>query len=142
MPPSLRRELAVKNLAKKAIRDPTHIMHEMLGYEHLLRLPSRHPIYHNLQSATDDRRKPIDKWRHMWSDSSFDLKHFIETPVVDLPIGAHLSRRAWCHLNRLRTGHGRFRTCLEKWGLTDDPTCICGEAPQTAEHILSQCKIL
>ena len=86
MPPSLRRELAVKNLAKKIMRDPTHIMHEMLGYEHRLRLPSRHPIYHNLQSATDDRSKPIDKWRHMRSDSNFNLKHFIEMPVVDLAL--------------------------------------------------------
>ena len=142
MPPSLRRELAAKNLAKKVMRDPTHIMHEMLGYEHRLRLPSRHPIYHHLQNATEDRSKPIDKWRHTWCDSSFKLKNFIEMPVVDLPIGAHLSRRAWCHLNRLRTGYGRFRACLEKWGFIDDPTYICGEAPQTAEHILSQCKIL
>ena len=140
MPPSLRHELAAKNLAKKFMRDPTHFMHEMLGYEHRLRLPSRHPVYHNLLSTTDDRSKSIDKWRHMWSDSSFNLKHFFELPVADLPIGAHLSRRAWCHLNSLRTGYGRFRTCLEKWGLIDDPTCICSEAPQTAEHILSHVK--
>ena len=142
LPPPLRRELAVKNLAKKIKRDPSHIMHEMLSYDHHLRLTSRHPIYHHLQNASEDRSKPIDKWRHMWWVSKYNLKHYIEIPVVDLPPGAHLPRPAWCRLNRLRTGYGRFRSCLEKWGCIDDPTCTCGEAPQTAEHILSQCKTL
>ena len=45
------------------MNDPIHIMHEMLGYEHRLRLPSRHPIYHNLQSATDGKGSLGDSGR-------------------------------------------------------------------------------
>jgi len=51
-----------------------------------------------------------------------------------------LPRRAWLRLNRLRTGVGRFRSCLYKWGMASSAACECG-AEQTVDHVVLQCPI-
>jgi len=51
-----------------------------------------------------------------------------------------LPRRAWVRLNRLRTGVGRFRSCLYKWGMASSAACECG-AEQTVEHVIVHCPI-
>ena len=44
-------------------------------------------------------------------------------------------------LNRLRTGVGRFRSCLYKWGMASSAACECGAEEQTAGHVVLQCPI-
>ena len=49
----------------------------------------------------------------------------------------------WRSLNRLRTGVGRAKTVMRRWGYLDDAQsvdCDCGE-PQTMAHLLS-CRLL
>ena len=55
--------------------------------------------------------------------------------------GEHLPRRHWTLLNRLRTGVGRFKTSMKEWGLAESAACECGEAEQTAEHIITTCPL-
>ena len=44
---------------------------------------------------------------------------------------------------RLRTGHNRLRWHLrQKLHLIPSPTCTCGEAEQTSEHVLQDCQDL
>jgi len=43
-----------------------------------------------------------------------------------MPPGMTLPTRAWVRLNRLRTGVGRFRSCLHKWGMAPSAACECG----------------
>jgi len=43
-------------------------------------------------------------------------------------------------LNRLRTGVGRFRSCLHKWGIASSAVCEFG-AEQTVDHVVLQCPI-
>ena len=38
-------------------------------------------------------------------------------------------------MNRFRTGQGPCRANLHKWGLTQSPSCDCGQ-PQTMNHIV------
>ncbi|KAJ8366008.1 hypothetical protein SKAU_G00148390 [Synaphobranchus kaupii] len=47
----------------------------------------------------------------------------------------------WTLLNRLRTGVGRFKSPMKKWGLADSAACECGEPEQTAEHIITGCPL-
>jgi len=52
-----------------------------------------------------------------------------------------LPRRARLRLNRLRTGVGRFRSCLFKWGMASSAACECGVEEQTVDHVVLQCPI-
>ena len=51
-----------------------------------------------------------------------------------------LPRTAWVRLNRLRTGVGRFRSCLYKRGMASPVACECGAEQQAVDHVL-QCPI-
>lgn len=61
----------------------------------------------------------------------------------ELPPGADSSWAEWKCLNRLRSGTGRCKVTLKKWGYlnTEDVTCVCGTEPQTMEHLL-RCPLL
>jgi len=52
--------------------------------------------------------------------------------------GMTLPRRAWIWLNRLRTGVGRFRSFLYKWGTASSAACECGAEEQTVDHVVHQ----
>ena len=53
-----------------------------------------------------------------------------------------VSRKQWTTLNRLRTGVGRYRASMKKWGLADSAAaCECGEPEQTADHIINSCPL-
>jgi len=55
--------------------------------------------------------------------------------------GMTLPKRAWVRLNRLRTGVGRFRSCLYKWGMASSAVCECGAEELTVDHVVLQCPI-
>ena len=57
------------------------------------------------------------------------------------PAGMTLLRRAWVRLNRLRTGVGRFPSCLYKWGMASSAACDCGAEKPTVDHVVLQCPI-
>jgi len=52
-----------------------------------------------------------------------------------------LPRRVLVRLNRLRTGVGRFRSCLYKWGMASSAACECGAEERTVDHVVLQCPI-
>ena len=63
--------------------------------------------------------------------------------VESLPAGSGEDWLCWRSLNRLRTGVGRAKTVMRKWGYLDDAQsvdCDCRE-PQTMAHLLS-CRLL
>jgi len=66
-------------------------------------------------------------------DPHFHPRH--PTPGVTLP------RRTWVRLNCLRTGVGRFRSCLYKWGMASSAACVCGAEEQTVDHVVLRCPI-
>jgi len=43
---------------------------------------------------------------------------------------------AWVRLNRLRTGVGRFHSCLYKWSMSS-AACECGAEEETVDHVSS-----
>ena len=60
-----------------------------------------------------------------------------------LPAGSGEDWLCWRAVNRLRTGVGRAKTVMRRWGYLDDAQsvdCDCGE-PQTMAHLLS-CRLL
>jgi len=61
------------------------------------------------------------------------LRTFIPDTAT-YPPGMTLPRRAWVRLNLLRTGVGRFRSCLYKWGMASSAACECSTEEQTVDH--------
>ena len=53
----------------------------------------------------------------------------------------YLTRSAWVRLNRLRTGTGRFRSNMHRWGLAPSAACECGAEEQNADHLITKCPI-
>ena len=74
------------------------------------------------------------------ADNSTRLRTLIPDTGTHIP-GMTLPRRAWVPLNRLRTGVGRFRSWLYKWGMSSYAACECGTEEQTVDHIVLQCPI-
>ena len=60
--------------------------------------------------------------------------------LEDIAVLMTLPRWDWVRLNRLRTGVGRFRSCLYKWGMTSSAACECG-ADHTVDHVVLHCPI-
>ena len=63
-------------------------------------------------------------------------------PSESLPPESDASWPTWKTLNWLKSGVGRTKANLIKWGYrTGDPSCNCGTETQTMEHLL-QCPLL
>ena len=68
---------------------------------------------------------------------------YILYSLLQTPAGSEEDWLCWQALNRLRTGVGRAKTVMRKWGYLDDAQsvdCDCGE-PQAMAHLLS-CRLL
>ena len=75
-----------------------------------------------------------------WEVNTSRLHGFV--PDVGFPPpGVDLPRQAWVRLNRLRTGVGRFRSSMHKWGLAPSAACECGAEEQTADHVILECPL-
>ena len=125
-----------------------HLLHSALtrpSSANARRLKSRQPCVpaaQHLISSSDNNIRAAQwadhQWTAEWTDSPTKLRIFIPDTGTHPP-GVTLPRRAWVRLNRLRTGVGRFRSCLYKWGMASSAACECG-AEHTVDHVL-QCPI-
>ena len=92
-----------------------------------------------------DSSASSSRLRH-WKDSLTDVPASVkmELEVAEsLAAGSGEDWLCWRALNRLRTGVGRVKTVMRRWGYLDDDQsvdCDCGE-PQTMAHLLS-CRLL
>ena len=80
------------------------------------------------------------KWKTKYYGNASRLHAFVPETNAR-PVGMSLPRAAWVKLNRLRTGVGRFHSCMHKWRLTSSPNWECGASEQTADHVLTACPI-
>ncbi|CAM4608619.1 unnamed protein product [Leuciscus chuanchicus] len=148
-PAGLRREAATLALARKAQRYNWHILHNTTTTAlPLHRLKSRHPY----NKAARDLLRSIPEdlsteawlaaaWKQEWESAGPSRIHrYIYYPGGSLE-GEDLPRRQWTLLNRLRTGVGRYKASMRKWGLEDRAVCEFGEPEQTAEHIITTCPL-
>ena len=82
--------------------------------------------------------------RWVWTGNRWGTIYLHEIYVSDPGEGVKgedLSRKQWTTLNRLRTGVGRYKASMKKWGLADSAACECGEPEQTADHIINSCPL-
>ena len=150
IPPDIRRQTQKYKLFATARNSETHMLHRKVIAESLdtnhSRLTTRKPLLRqargigqNGEATTTPNTWAINKWQDRWNNSNCQLHHYMPR-VSTKPAGKNLHRAHWVKLNRLRSGHGRYKSYMHQIGLTDSPNCICGEI-QTAQHVL-QCRTI
>ena len=93
-----------------------------------------------LDSSASSRR--LQLWKDSLTDVPSSVKIGLEV-AESLPAGSGEVWLRWRAINRLRTGVGRAKTMMRRWGYLDDSQsvdCDCGE-PQTMAHLFS-CRLL
>ena len=130
--------------------EPGHLLHSALtrpSSAAARRLKSRHPfvsVAQQLISISDNNNIRAAQWAdHQWNAEWADNPTILRILIPDTgthPPGITLPRRAWVRLNSLRTGVGRFRSCLYKWVMASSAACECG-AEQTVDHVVLHCPI-
>ena len=148
-PAGLRRKAATLALARKAVKDDWHILHDTTKNEvPPCRLKSRKPYNKEAQEMLsvipEDRSKDawiVATWKQEWEASGPTRVHRHVSDPEEGVKGEELSRKHWTTLNRLRTGVCRYRASMKKRGLADCAACECGEPEQTADHIINSCPL-
>ena len=148
-PAGLRRKAATLVLARKAVKHDWHILHDTTKNEvPPCRLNSPKPYNKEAQEMLsvirEDRSKDAwitPKWKQEWEASGPARVYRHVSDPGERVKGEDLSRKHWTTLNRLRTGVGRYKASMKKWGLADSAACESGEPEQTADHIINSCPL-
>ena len=141
-PPDIRRQVTSMKERSRQIEDVRHPVFNQTPAAN--RLKSRKSFLSSVDPlATSAASTRVALWEERISThptaTSMALK-----PQEELPPGADTKWTEWKCLNRLRTGVGRSKVSLQKWGYLDtaeDVICDCRTAPQTMQHLL-QCPVL
>ena len=138
-PPEIRRHAAS---SKERMRQVSDDRHPLFGHiQAASRLKSRQSFLNSVQpDGSIHLRETL--WRDKLERQPTSMSNSVKAKE-ELPNGADSSWSEWRCLNRLRSGVGRCKVSLEKWGYTDaeNTTCQCGFKLQTMEHLL-RCPLL
>ena len=104
-------------------------------------MPAAQELLHTIEHAAIN----ADEWAENalgaeWWKHTSRLRAVVSDPGPK-PLGMALARPTWVKFNHLRTGVGRFRSNMHKWGLAQSMTCECGAEEQTADHIILDCPL-
>ena len=99
------------------------------------RLKSRRSFLHSTESLDGSAH---NQRVTLWSNHLQSVTHKLSYgPSESLPPGSSEEWPVWLCLNRLRSGTGRCKVLMQKWGYSrdGDTACACGE-DQTMQHLL------
>ena len=149
-PAELRRIGTALPLARRGM-EPGHLFHSGLACPlsgNARHLKSRHtfvPAAQQLISFSDNNNIRAAQWAdHQWNAECLDNTTRLRTLIPHIgthPPGMTLPRRAWVRLNRLRTGVGRFRSCLYKWDMASFAPVSAGAEEQIVDDVFIRCPI-
>ena len=136
-PPDIRRPVASRMERLRQSQDRRHPCHDIEPAQK--RLKSRKSFLHTVQPLTES---PHVARCRLWEERCSSNHHHDKLPLPtkeQLPLGYNQDWRMCKSLNRLRTGMGRSKVNMRKWGYTEDENVNtdCG-TPQTMGHLL-QC---
>ena len=128
-PPDIRRAVASQSERSRQVQDQRHMLH------HHVPVRSRLKSRSSFCSSSEPLQDTAGTTRlRMWQ--SRDHNTMGMTPAEHLPPGFSETWPVWKSLNRLRTGVGRCRSNMVKWGYQEGPdSCGCGQT-QTMQHLL------
>jgi len=142
----MRREHSTFKLVLQAQLNTSHPLHTLVHnaqFHGTQRLHSRRPFSRHAAALVNSGFNLLESW-NATRESATPLAQFLVNPAFCFSSGSEQPRSLWVALNRLRlrTGVGRFGTCLYRRGMLDTPKCICGAEQQSANNIIFDCNIL
>ena len=140
LPPDLRRKNALLKEYQKILTSTSLPVNHDVTNPPRTRLKSRCAPTSLAQQLSGENFCPNTAWEQQWSESGLSFPLFASETRSEAQF--HLQRKAWCNLNRLRTGHSRCYDMMVKWQLREDPSCECGADKQTMKYIWLECHIL
>ena len=89
----------------------------------------------------------VRKWQRNWTQTGhkLDTNHQRTTTKKYFP---NVEERLKMKLNLTQnftaivTGHGKTKAYLHRFKMIEDPTCTCGKAVQTTDHLIFECETL
>ena len=123
-PPHVRRLVLSQKEKDKQENNPLHPLFEQQPVGK--RLKSRHSFLHSVEPLDTS---PHNQRMTLWSNHLQITPHKLSlSPKESLATGSSETWPTWLSLNRLRTGYGRCRVLMQRWGLGDEQTaCECGQ---------------
>ena len=134
-PPHIRRIFACRMERTRQTTDSRHQMFHHQPAASRLKSRKRFTVTPLDSSASSSR---LRFWKDSLTDVPASVKMGLEV-AESLPDGSGEDWLCWRALNRLRTGVGRAKTVMRRWGYLDDAQsvdCDC-EEPQTIAHLSS-----
>ena len=141
-PPGVRRSVASRTERRRQADDTRHPCHNHQPAPS--RLKSRKSFLHEVQPLS---QPPQTARLTLWEEQRSAKQHLAKLPIPtseQLAPGHKSEWKLWKSLTyRLRTGMGRSKTNMSKWGYADtaDTACECGTSEQTMQHLL-RCPLL
>lgn len=134
-PADVRREVASRVEMTKATSDERHLLYGRVPPAQ--RLKSRRSFLSHVQPLIASREETrLQLWTKRLEDDPPPTDMGIP-PSEALPPGSEAPWVQWKTLNRLRTGTGRSKAAMARWGYeTGQTTCECGEEDHTMQHCL------
>ena len=125
-------------LSRRAEADDQHALHDTVttGATGRKRLRSHHLFSEHAKHLTSDAHGKTNRawaegtWETRWDITRCRLITFIHTPS-NKPIGHDLARHSLVPLNRIRTGYGRFKSNMNRMGLS--PSALSVQRMSTAQ---------
>jgi hypothetical protein len=82
----------------------------------------------------------VKKWQRNWTQTAkgSETKEFFPNVEERLKIKINLTQ----NFTAILTGHGKTRAYLQRFKIIEEPTCPCGTAEQTTDHVIFECEML
>ena len=133
--PDIRRNTASRRERTRQAMDQRHPLYDQTPA--CSRLKSRKSFLATTKPlAVDAASSRIRLWQGRLANDPTATNMEI-SQAEELPPGLDEPWKQWRCLNRLRTGVGRCKASMQRWGYSTDPAdCACEHSSQTMEHLL------
>ncbi|KAF2901098.1 hypothetical protein ILUMI_05089, partial [Ignelater luminosus] len=122
--------ITVNELADQAAKEATELPEDSVVYTNV-------PKSEIIRTVKSDS---VIKWKEKWKQTTKGAQTKLFFPTVQHRLNAKFSINP--KIAVMITGHGRIKSFLYRFKLSDDPTCSCGDEEQTIEHLLYKCSKL
>ena len=80
----------------------------------------------------------VRKWQINWTKTTKGsiTKEFFPNIEERLKMKLNLTQ----NFTAIATGHGKTKAYLNRFKIIEDPTCTCGKADQTTDHLIFECE--